>query len=53
MLLVSLDCPFLITPSSCVPYVAGFSGLSIVITLRLVYPMLLVSLDFPFRIYLH
>ena len=29
MLLVSLDCPFLITPSSCVPYVASFSGLSV------------------------
>ena len=29
MLPVSLDCPFLITPSSCVPYVASFSGLSV------------------------
>ena len=26
MLPVSLDCPFLITPSSCVPYVASFYG---------------------------
>jgi len=29
MLPVSLDCPFMITPSSCVPYVTSFSGLSI------------------------
>ena len=29
MLPVSLDCPFLITPSSWVPYVASFSGLSV------------------------
>ena len=29
MLPVSLDCPFLITLSSCVPYVASFSGLSV------------------------
>jgi hypothetical protein len=28
MLPVSLDCPCLIAPSSCVPYVASFSGLS-------------------------
>ena len=54
MLPVSLDCPFVlctlcclflwIVPSSCVPYVVSFSGLS----LRLVYPMLSVSLDCPF-----
>ena len=89
MLPVSLDCPFLITPSSCVPYVASFSRLSVLITpsscvpyvasfsglsvfdypfvlctlccqflwivrfwlpLRLVYPMLPVSLDCPFLI---
>ena len=66
MLPVSLDCPFLITPSSCVPYVTSFSGLSVLITpssccqflwivcfwlpLRLVYPMLPVSLDCPFLI---
>jgi hypothetical protein len=25
----SLDCPYLIAPSSCVPYAAIFSGLSI------------------------
>ena len=70
MLPVSLDCPFLITPSSCVPYVASFSGLSIFdypfvlctlccqflwivhfwLPLRLVYPMLPVSLDCPFLI---
>ena len=70
MLPVSLDCPFLITPSSCVPYVASFSGLSVFdypfvlctlccqflwivrfwLPLRLVYPMLSVSLDFPFLI---
>ena len=70
MLLVSLDCQFLITPSSCVPYVASFSGLSIFyypfvlgtlccqflwivrfwLPLRLVYPMLPVSLDCPFLI---
>ena len=70
MLPVSLDCPFLITPSSCVPYVASFSGLSIFdypfvlctlccqflwivrfwLPLRLVYPMLPVSLDYPFLI---
>ena len=67
---VSLDCPFVITPSSCVPYVASFSGLSVfdypfvlctlccqflwiarfLLPLRLVYPMLPVSLDFPFLI---
>ena len=66
MLPVSLDCSFLITPSSCVPYVASFSGLSVFyypfvlctlcyqllwivsfwLPLRLVYPMLPVSLDF-------
>ena len=65
MLPVSLDCSFLITPSSCVPYVASFSGLSVFyypfvlctlcyqllcivsfwLPLRLVYPMLPVSLD--------
>jgi hypothetical protein len=28
MLSVSLDCPLLIAPSSCVPYVVGFSRLS-------------------------
>ena len=70
MLPVSLDCPFLITPSSCVPYVASFSGLSVFdypfvlctlcyqflwivrfwLSLRLVYPMLPVSLDCPFLI---
>ena len=66
MLPVSLDCQFCITPSSCVPYVASFSGLSVLITpssccqflwivcfwlpLRLVYPMLTVSLDCPFLI---
>ena len=66
MLPVSLDCQFCITPSSCVPYVASFSGLSVLITpssccqflwivcfwlpLRLVYPMLPVSLDCPFLI---
>ena len=70
MLPVSLDCSFLITPSSCVPYVASFSGLSIfdypfvlctlcyqflwivrfLLPLRLVYPILPVSLDFPFFI---
>ena len=70
MLPVSLDCPFLITPSSCVPYVASFSGLSVFdypfvlctlccqflwiirfwLPLRLVYPMLPVSLDSPFLI---
>ena len=66
MLTVSLDCPFLITPSSCGPYVASFSGLSVLITpssccqflwivcfwlpLRLVYPMLPVSLDCQFLI---
>jgi hypothetical protein len=31
MLSVSLDCPLLIAPSSCVPYVVSFSGLSILI----------------------
>jgi hypothetical protein len=31
MLPVSLDFPFLITPSSCVPYVASLSGLSVFI----------------------
>ena len=31
MLPVSLDCPFLIAPSSCVLYVASVSGLSILI----------------------
>jgi phenylalanyl-tRNA synthetase beta subunit len=51
MLPVSLDCPFLITPSSCVPYVASLSGLSVLILpLRLVYPMLPVSLDCSFLI---
>ena len=70
MLPVSLDCPFLITPTSCVPYVASFSGLSVFdypfvlctlcyqflwivsfwLPLRLVYPMLPVSLDCPFLI---
>ena len=70
MLPVSLDCPFLITPSSCVPNVASFSGLSVSdypfvlctlccqflwivrfwLPLRLVYPMLPVSLDCPFLI---
>ena len=70
MLPVSLDCPFLITPSSCVPYVANFSWLSVSdypfvlctlccqflwivrfwLPLRLVYPMLPVSLDCPFFI---
>ena len=66
MLPVSLDCPFLITPSSCVPYVTSFSGLSVLITpssccqflwivcfwlpLRLVYPMLQESLDCLFLI---
>ena len=70
MLPVSLDCPFMITPSSCVPYVASFSGLSIFdypfvlctlccqflwivhfwLPIRLVYPMLPVSLDCPFLI---
>jgi hypothetical protein len=70
MLPVSLDCPFLITPSSCVPYVSCFSGLSVFdypfvlctlcyqslwivslwLPLRLVYPMLPVSLDCPFLI---
>ena len=70
MLPVSLDCQFLITPSSCVPYVASFSGLSVFdypfvlctqccqflwivrfwLPLRLVYPMLPVSLDCPFLI---
>ena len=70
MLPVSLDCPFLITPSSCVPYVTSFSGLSVFdypfvlctlccqflwiirfwLPLRLVYPMLPVSLDSPFLI---
>ena len=70
MLPVSLDCPFLITPSSCVPYVASFSWLSVFdypfvlctlcsqflwivrfwLPLRLVYPMLPVSLDYPFLI---
>jgi hypothetical protein len=34
--------------SSCVPNVASFSGLFILVCLRLVYPMLLVSLDCPF-----
>ena len=68
MLPVSLDCPFLIIPSSCVPYVASFSGLSVfdypfvlwticcqflsivsfVLPLRLVYPILPVSLDCQF-----
>ena len=70
MLPVSLDCLFLITPSSCVPYVTSFSGLSVSdypfvlwticcqflwivrfwSPLRLVYPMLPVSLHFPFLI---
>jgi hypothetical protein len=51
MLPASLDCQFLITPSSCVPYVASFSGLSVLILpLRLVYPMLPVSLDCSFLI---
>ena len=70
MLPVSLDCPFLINPSSCVTYVTSFSGLSVsdypfvlwtlccqflsivsfVLPLRLVYPMLPVSLDCPFLI---
>ena len=70
MLPVSLDCPFFITPSSWVPYVASFSWLSIFdypfvlcnlccqflwivrfwLPLRLVYPMLLVSLDCQFLI---
>ncbi|CAB9538510.1 hypothetical protein BROOK1789B_20 [Bathymodiolus brooksi thiotrophic gill symbiont] len=53
MLPVSLDCPFLITPSSCGPYVASFSRLSV-----LYYPFVLctlccqflwiVSFDYPF-----
>jgi hypothetical protein len=44
-ILCTLCCLFLwIVPSSCVPYVASFSGLS----LRLVYPLLPVSLDCPF-----
>ena len=67
---VSLDCPFLITHSSCVPYVTSFSGLSVFdypivlctlccqflwivrfwLPLRLVYPMLPISLDSPFLI---
>jgi hypothetical protein len=68
MLPVSLNCPYVITPSifssvyfcpvSCVPYVAIFSGLSImdcplrysltfIFVLCLVYPMLPVSLDCP------
>jgi hypothetical protein len=54
MLPVSLD------SSSCVPYVAGFSGFFVLCTLccwflwilRLVYPMLPVSLDCPFRYFL-
>ena len=70
MVPVSLDCPFLITPSSCVPYVASFSWLSVSdypfvlctlccqflwivrlwLPLRLVYPMLPVSLHCPFFI---
>ena len=66
MLPVSLDCQFCITPSSCVPYFASFSGLSVLITpsscyqflwivcfwlpLRLVYPMLPESLDCQFLI---
>ena len=70
LLPVSLNCLFLITPSSCVPYVASFSGLSVLdypfvlctqccqflwivrfwLPLRLVYPMLPVSLDCPFLI---
>ena len=70
MLPVSLDCPFLITPSSCVTYATSFSGLSVsdypfvlwticcqflsivsfVLPLRLVYPILPVSLDCPFLI---
>jgi hypothetical protein len=70
LLPVSLDCLFFITPSSCVPYVTSFSGLSVsdypfvlctlccqflsivsfVLPLRLVYPMLPVSLDCPFLI---
>ena len=70
LLPVFLDCLFLITPSSCVPYVASFSGLFVFdypfflctlccqflwivrfwLPLRLVYPMLPVSLDFPFLI---
>ena len=68
MLPVSLDCSFFITPSSCVPYVASFSGFSVfdypfvlctlccqflwiarfLLPLRLVYPMLPVSLDCQF-----
>ena len=67
MLPVSLDCSCLIAPSSCVSYVASFSGLSMFdcpfvlcilccqflwivhvwLPLRLVYPMLPVSLDCP------
>ena len=66
MLPVSLDCQFLITASSCGPYVASFSRLSVLITpssccqflwivcfwlpLRLVYPMLPESLDCQFLI---
>ena len=70
LLPVSLNCLFLITPSSCVPYVASFSGLSVLdypfvlctqccqflwivrfwLPIRLVYPMLPVSLDCPFLI---
>ena len=58
MLSVSLDC----FSSSCVPYVASFSGLFVfvlctlccqflwIVFLRLVYPMLPVSLDCPFLI---
>jgi hypothetical protein len=70
LLPVSLNCLFLITPSSCVSYVASFPGLSVLdypfvlctlccqflwivhfwLPLRLVFPMLPVSLDCPFFI---
>ena len=65
MLLVSLDCPFLIAPMvfsnvylSCVPYVTSISGLSFLLLslwyaltfIYLEYPMLPVSLDCPFLI---
>jgi hypothetical protein len=41
---------FVCFSSSCVPYVASFSGLFLFVFLRLAYPVLSVSLDCPFLI---
>ena len=55
MLVVSLDCPCSVFSnvysSSCVPYVASFSGLSMFGILRPVCLMLPVSLDCPCSVF--